>query len=228
VRLSLRYLLLMAMRSTAFAVLLFALFLVSPFARAAEDDGSVPGWLGSYHPELAARMTFALGSEVPGNFPLTGGGFGVRGGLSYRGFYGGLTYMDYFTDGGCLSGGFNDSCWSTHGLSFGAEAGYGHTFFRVLTLRAILGVGDYATLTTATDSGCTFNSSSATAAPPPTCTSSSSNSSTHTLYLQPEGLVEVSLGPVILGVDGSVFTMPGSSQGAFAAFMMGVQAGARL
>ena len=211
------------MRSTVSAAVLFALVLASPISRAAEEDGSAPGWLGAYHPELAARMTFALGSEVPGSFPLTGGGFGVRGGLSYRGFYAGLTYMDYLTNSECLDTGSNTPCFSTHGLSFGAEAGYGHTFFRVLTLRGIVGAGDYANLNTASDYVCNDITNQAS-----TCMTTSSNSAKHSFYVQPEGLVEVSLGPVILGVDASVFAMPGSPTGPFAAFMMGIQAGARL
>jgi len=210
------------MRSTVCTAVLFALFLASPITRAAEEDGSSPGWLGAVHPELAGRMTFALGSEVPGSFPLTGGGFGARGGLSYRGFYGGLTYMDYLTDSECLDTGSNTPCFSSHGLSFGAEAGYGHTFFRVLTLRGIVGVGDYAILNTATDYSCSDITN------PASCTTTSSNGSKHSFYVQPEGLIEVSLGPVILGVDGSVFAMPGSPTGPFAPFMMGIQAGARL
>jgi hypothetical protein len=219
------------MRPSLFALAVAASaasLLAAPAAHAAEDDGSVPGWLGAYHPELAGRLTFAAGSETPGPFPLTGGGGGVRGGLSYHGFYGGLTYMDYMTDGGCDSIFGTNACGSTHGLSFGVEGGYGHTFFGVLTLRAILGVGDYATLSTSTNTDCAYTAASPSTAQAPTCLTSSSNSSTHTLYLQPEGLVEVSLGPAILGVDGSVFTMPGGDRGPFAVFMMGVQAGVRL
>ena len=192
----------------------------APAAHAAESaDGSPPGPFGELHAEVAGRVAYGPFSGGSGAFPLAGGGAGARGGLSYRGVYAGLTYMDYFTNGGCLDIGAPESCGSTHGQSFGLEGGYGHTFLGVLTLRGQMGVGDYLT----TSAG-TFVSGLA----PPTTTHSSANA----IYLQPGALLEVALGPVLVGADASVFYMPRppltNDGGAFAAFIFGLQLGVRM
>ncbi len=200
----------------------------APSAHAAEGDGSVAGPLGAFHPEVAARMTFGtpLGSPYNGPpGPLTGLGYGVRGGLSYYGVYGGLAYTDFLTEGDCIDGSV-ESCGTTHGRSFGFEGGYGRTFLRILTIRGQLGIGNYWTISDGTTTTC--------AGVDGPCTLVSSHGSSNTLYLQPEALVEVSLGPVLVGVDASLSYMPNVSSSAetpswaFAAFMFGAQAGVRL
>jgi hypothetical protein len=164
-------------------------------------------------------MAYGPLSGGPGAFPLAGGGAGARGGLSYRGIYAGLTYMDYFTNSACLDSGGPESCGSTHGQSFGLEGGYGHTFFGVLTLRGQMGVGDYLTTSTGT-----FISGDGT--------STTTHSSSNALYLQPGALLEAALGPVLVGADASLLYMPrpplSYDGGAFAAFIFGVQLGVRL
>jgi hypothetical protein len=193
-------------------------------ASAADDDASPPGWFGDFHPEVAGRLTLGPLGDSPGPTPLVGGGAGIRGGLSYGGLYGGLTYMDYFTNSGCTDGGAQ-SCGSTHGSSFGVEAGYGITFFRMLLARAELGLGNYRLDNKGSITTCDFACTTSTT----TTTSSSSN----TPYLQPGILLALQLGPVLVGADASVFFMPSAPfatpiGGPFAAFMVGAQLGVRL
>ncbi|HEX4448955.1 MAG TPA: hypothetical protein VH044_19575 [Polyangiaceae bacterium] len=107
----------------------------------------------------------------------------------------------------------------TYGRSFGVEGGYGHTFFRVLTLRGLMGVGDYLTI----DTGSVIDSGT---------TTTTSRSSNNAVYLQPGALIAVALGPVLLGADANVFYMPttpiSNDHAAFGAFIFGFQAGVRL
>ncbi|HXX66111.1 MAG TPA: hypothetical protein VEK07_02960 [Polyangiaceae bacterium] len=186
-------------------------------AEAFEDDGSVPGSFGRLHPEATARFAFGPLSYSPGPLPLAGGALGVRLGLADSGFYGGLTYMDYLanTDEG-----------TDRGKSLGVEGGYGHTLFRMLIFRAQLGLGDYLLTSTATTN----------CLPPPStapCAIATAHSSNSALYFQPGALVQVALGPVLIGADASWFFLPepppGSTGGrSYGAFLVGAQLGIRL
>ena len=112
--------------------------------------------------------------------------------------YGGLTYMDYFSAGSCADSSIG-GCGSTHGFSYGIEGGYGHTFAKVLVLRAVLGVGDYAT---------TFEGTTTVCQTPLTCNSTTSSGSAHSVYLEPQAMVALSVGYVLVGVDAGVFYLP--------------------
>jgi hypothetical protein len=148
----------------------------------------------------------------------------VRAGASYLGIYGGLTYMDYFSEGGCIDG-TTSSCGSSHGLSYGIEGGYGRVFARRVILRAQLGVGDRVNEVEAITTTCPGNG-----AP---CSTNDSHSSTHFLYLEPALMIALSLGPFLAGIDASVFFMPrvddpslGSTT--FTQLRLGAQLGVRL
>ena len=203
------------------AVLAFA-----SIAQAVDVDGSSAGWLGAFHPEAAARMTYGPFSRMASAFPLASGGIGVRVGLSYLGVYGGLSYMDYFSEGSCLDS-TGLSCGSSHGRSFGLEGGYSRTFFRMVMVRVQFGIGDYLMTSESTSMAACADIACST---PLTM---SSQSSTNSIYLQPEILLALTLGPVLVGPDASLFYMPtpavwdGTGR-SFAAFMMGLQLGIRV
>jgi hypothetical protein len=195
-------------------------------AQAVDVDGSAAGWLGAFHPEAAARITYGPLSSMASAFPLAGGGIGARVGLSYLGLYGGLSYTDYFSEGSCLDS-TGLSCGSTHGRSFGLEGGYSRTFFRMWMVRAQFGIGDYLM---------TSESTSMAACPDVACSTTmtiSSQSSTNSIYFQPEILFALTLGPVLLGPDASLFYIPSpaiwdGTGRPFVACMMGLQLGIRL
>jgi hypothetical protein len=203
-----------------------ALWLLTSNAEASDADGDSSGLLAPVHLEVAGRVVVSgtqLASPTygaPG--PLTGGGAGGRAGASYRGLYGGLTYMDYLSEGGCTDSSIG-GCGSTHGFSYGIEGGYGHTFAKVLVLRAVLGVGDYAT---------TFEGTTTVCQTPLTCNSTTSSGSTHSVYLEPQAMIALSLGYVLVGVDAGVFYLPHVDQpvqsSMFASYRIGFQLGVRL
>jgi hypothetical protein len=194
-----------------------------------EGDGSTPGLFGAVHPEVAARMmagaTLTSSDSEPG--PMTGGGLGVRAGASYLGFYGGLSFIDFMSERYGSAGNTED----THAASYGVELGYGTTLFRLLTLRGQLGVGDYAVASDWTVSRC--SGAPSCSMPPMRSLANGDN-----LYLAPGLLLQVTLGPVLVGVDGNLFYMPSWSYpqsgtphgqgGTFAALMAGAQLGVRL
>jgi hypothetical protein len=109
------------------------------------------------------------------------------------------------------------------------ELGYGHTFFQRLTVRGLLGIGDYAVTAQGSSGACTGT---------PPCsmiTTTYWHASRDNFYLAPGALLEVALGPVLIGVDANLIYIP-SAEGAyagsrtvtFASFMGGAQLGARL
>jgi hypothetical protein len=199
-------------------------------ARASEGDGSSPGLFGPIHLEAAGLVALS-GTQLssphygwPG--PGPGGGVGARAGASYLGIYGGLTYVDYLSEGDCTEG-TSSSCGSSHGFSYGVEGGYGRMFAQRLIVRAQLGIGDHAVNVEGTTYTCQGNGPSAS------CSTTTSHSSTHFLYLEPGLMVALTFGPVLAGVVGSVFFMPqvgdpsiGSTT--FTQFRVGAQLGVRL
>jgi hypothetical protein len=158
---------------------------------------------------------------------MGGGGAGVRAGASYLGFYGGLSFIDFMSERYGSVGNTED----THAASYGVELGYGTTLFRRLTLRGQLGVGDYAVASDWTVSKC--NGAPSCSMAPMRSLANGDN-----LYLAPGVLLQVTLGPVLVGVDGNLFYMPSSAYpqsggphgqgGTFAALMAGAQLGVRL
>jgi hypothetical protein len=156
--------------------------------------------------------------------PGSGGGVGARAGASYLGIYGGLTYMDYLTEGSCAEG-TSSSCGTSHGFSYGVEGGYGRMFAQRLIVRAQLGLGEHVVNVEGTTFICQGSASS--------CSTTTSHSSTHFLYLEPALLIALSLGPLLVGIDGSVFFMPKVDDPAigsttFTQFRVGAQLGVRL
>jgi hypothetical protein len=202
-----------------------ALGLVTSSARASDGDADSSGILAPVHLEVAGRAVVSgtqLASPTygaPG--PLTGGGAGGRAGALYRGLYGGLTYMDYFSQGSCVDGSLG-GCGSSHGFSYGIEGGYGRTFAKLLVLRAVLGVGDYATTFEDTTTVCQTLS----------CYSTTSRGSTHSMYLEPQAMVALTAGYVLVGLDAGVFYLPHIDQpvqsSTFASYRVGFQLGVRL
>jgi hypothetical protein len=199
-------------------------------ARASEGDGSSPGVFSPIHLEAAGLVALS-GTELssprygwPG--PGPGGGVGARAGASYLGIYGGLTYMDYLSEGSCTDS-TSSSCGSAHGFSYGVEGGYGRMFAQRLIVRAQLGIGDHAVNVEGTTDTCQGNGLSAS------CSTTTSHSSTHFLYLEPALMIALIFGPVLVGIDGSIFFMPqvdalGIGATPFTQFRVGAQLGVRL
>jgi len=200
--------------------------LTAPSARAVEGDGSSPGLLGALHPEITGRMMTGtvVPATAPAPGPLAGLGVGGRAGVSYLGLYGGISLMDFLSAGSCIDSP-SGSCGSEHAATYGAEIGYGRTLFRMLTIRGLLGLGDYELTNHTTEPPC--NSS------PCYPISPQSQGARANFYLAPAALVEVALGPVLAGLDATLFYMPsaaapGAPAATFTTFMGGVQLGVRL
>jgi hypothetical protein len=196
-------------------------------ARAAESDGDPPGLLGDVHPEVAARMM--VGAALTPLEGAPGPGFGVRGGASYLGFYGGLSFTDFMSEHQCQFSSPDPSpggCGSTHAALYGLELGYGKTFLQVLMVRAELGVGDYALTSDSTSTTCTDTLCNAVS-------TTASHASRNNLYLAPGALLAVTLGPVLVGLDANIYYMPSAAYPAerpatYSAFMGGAQLGVKL
>ncbi len=215
------------MKTLAFA-LTGGLALIASGAQASEGDGSKPGLLGAIHPEIAGRfmvnvMTLTPAEQKP---PLSGGGPGVRAGVSFFGFYGGLSYVDFLSEGSCLDS-YPGSCGSTHAASYGVELGYEHTFFGRLVLRGLLGVGDRVETASGTTGQCS-------GAPPCSMvTTTSWHGSRGDFYLAPSVLAAVTLGPVLIAADATLVYMPSAGapnapSAPFASISPGAQLGFRL
>ncbi len=215
----------MTWKSLGFVVIATAISW-STSARASEGEGSSPGLLGPIHLEAAGHVEVSGFSSPrygwPG--PGQGGGIGARAGASYLGIYGGLTYMDYLSAGGCLDS-TTSSCGTSHGFSYGVEGGYGQMFAQRLIVRAQIGIGDHVNNVEGTTFTCPGNGTS--------CSTITSHSSTHFLYLEPALMVALSFGAVLVGIDGSVFVMPrvddpSTGPTTVTQFRVGAQLGVRL
>lgn len=163
--------------------------------------------------------------SAPG--PMTGGGLGVRAGVSYLGLYGGLSFVDFMSE----TDGTVGNTENTRAASYGAEFGYGISLLRHLTLRGQLGVGDYAVASQWTVSRC---GNAATCSTTPMQSRASGNKA----YLAPALLLEASFGPLLVGLDANLFYIPSGGYlqsgpadergAAFAALMVGAQVGVKL
>lgn len=206
------------------------LVLTASVAHASEGGGSEGegSLFGSVHPELAGRFMVNTTPPTPSTQapPLVGGGPGVRAGVSVWDIYAGLSYVDFLSASSCLDS-YPGPCGSTHAASYGLELGYGHTFFRMLLVRALLGVGDRVV----TGDGTTWTCSGT-----PTCSMlvpTRSHASRGDLYWAPSVLVAALVGPVLVGADVTLLYMPeaGSPGGPSAPFVSvysGAQLGLRL
>lgn len=106
----------------------------------------------------AARDAFALGPldfeaglKAGGGTPLFSGqpnalgfGLGARAGLSFLGgWYAGLNFMYYFGEGGNVTVPSGTVSASEHSVLYGVEGGYGIKLLDLLTIRGVLGVGNF-------------------------------------------------------------------------------------
>lgn len=166
-------------------------------------------------------MMVGTALTAPGTAPgpgVAGGGAGVRAGASFLGFYGGVSYMDFFA---AASSSDSGSAGET-GASYGAELGYGRPVLQRLTLRGLLGVGDYVVMAHEEEILCSGPRSF--------------HASRDNVYLAPGVLLEVALGPAIVGLDANFLYMPSAEAAyagpghpvTFASFMGGAQLGVGL
>jgi hypothetical protein len=153
--------------------------------------------LGPVDVEVAAKV--GGGSRTTSGAPdALGFGFGARAGVSFFGFYGGLSVMDYLgasTPTAVFAAGAPPGKYSLKSVLYGVEAGY-NIGVPFVTLRPQLGVGNY-TLT-----------ASSTGLP---------SSSANNLYLEPGVTGLLSFGLWIVGADVNILLLPGMS-GSQAAF----------
>lgn len=111
-----------------------------------------------------------------------GFGLGGRAGASFAGYYGGANVVYYFGQSGTVE---NLSV-SEHALLYGVEVGYGLTFLDLLTLRGLLGVGNFTLSYTGV-------------------------SNISSLYLEPNLTALVSLGLFYVGADAGALLLPALS-----------------
>lgn len=214
------------MKWGAIASLSALALLIAPHARAEEDDGRLRGLFGALHPELTARMMTgkALGPPESAPGPIAGWGAGVRAGAAYRGFYGGLSVIDFMSKSDCFDGD-SSGCETTSAVAYGTEVGYEVPLIPWVTIRGVFGLGDYVAR---------YTRSSTTCEGTPVCSSvtTKSHATSNDFYLDPGFLLQASLGPILLGFDVNLYIMPSAStpgtnlpSAAFAALMGGAQAG---
>jgi hypothetical protein len=153
--------------------------------------------LGPLDLEVAAKAGFGT---KPGDQPLNPLklGLGARAGVTFLGLYGGLSIIDYFGESS------SDGTISDHALMYGAEAGYGTKLLDVLTLRAQLGVGNFAETVDLKPGAIVAGSGVVTAA-----ASATSNS----IYLEPALLGMITVGSFLIGADAGVLVLPSRAVG---------------
>lgn len=213
-------------RRRSVAVLLsLAAWLASAFAHAEEADGTARGLLGVVHPEVAGRFMAGAAGFTPQETrpPLTGGGAGVRAGVSVLGAYAGVSYLNFLSESECLDS-YPGSCSAVHAASYAVEVGYGHTFFHHLTVRGVLGVGDRFASSDGTMGTCSGSVGCTTIAV------TAWHASRDDIVLTPSLLVTASFGPAFIGADATVFYMPsagapGGPSAPFASLALGGQLG---
>jgi hypothetical protein len=142
-----------------------------------------------------------------------GFGLGARGGVSFLGFYGGVSLMYYFGSSQDASVPGESGSVSDHTLMYGIEAGYGFTLADILTIRPQIGIGNFTV--TASDNVSGLVSGGA----------SSSNSN---LYLEPGVTGLISLGGWFVGADANLLFLPGSDYNTTTAFTIHGQIGIKL
>jgi hypothetical protein len=150
--------------------------------------------LGPLDLEVAAKAGFGT---APGSLSLNPLklGLGARAGVTLLGLYGGLSIIDYFGESS------SDGTVSDHALMYGVEAGYGSKLLDVLTLRAQLGVGNFAEMvdvkTGSTVPGAAFAASA----------------TNNSLYLEPALLGMITVGSFLIGADAGVLVLPSRAVG---------------
>jgi len=150
----------------------------------------------------AARDAFALGPldfeaglKAGGGTPLFSGepnglgfGLGGRAGLSFLGgYYAGVNFMYYFGENGnvTLPSGTSVSA-SEHSILYGIEGGYGIKILDLLTIRGVLGLGNFTVSYTG-----------------------SGDQSLSNFYLQPSLVAFLGIGSFYIGGDIGALILPG-------------------
>jgi hypothetical protein len=144
--------------------------------------------LGPVDLEVAVRGGY--GTSPGGGVNPLGGSIGGRAGVKFLEFYGGLSLLYYFgesTDVPGVPGLLPSGSLSAHSLLYGIDVGYGPTFFDVLTLRGVVGIGNYTL--TADYLGASTSGSN--------------------LYLEPGITALLSFAGFFVGADANALILPG-------------------
>ena len=145
--------------------------------------------------EIAAKVGGAT-SPASGAPNALGFGLGVRGGVSFYGFYGGVSFMDYLGSGQDVPmPGVGTTHFSSSSILIGFEGGY-EIPISFFTLRPQLGIGSYTLIQTESDSN-----------------------SSGSVYFEPGVTGLFTLGRWLIGADANVLFLPwlSGSQPAFTA-----------
>jgi hypothetical protein len=145
--------------------------------------------LGPVEVEAGVKVGAATNPFSADPNPL-GLGLGGRAGLSFLHIYGGVSVIDYF--GGTKSPQLGSPAQvEDHSLLYGIEAGYGFELLELLTVRPLLGIGNYTLKSTI----------------------GGADLSTSNLYLEPSLVGLFALKPLFVGVDVGALILPGLVQG---------------
>jgi hypothetical protein len=141
--------------------------------------------LGPVDIELGAKVGGG-GAPFTGEPNPLGFGFGARAGVAFTGWYGGLSLMYYVGESGTV----RSVTASENSFLYGLEGGYGVKLLGLLTLRGVLGVGNFTVDSTGGGVG---------------------NLSLSNLYLEPGVTALLSFGLWYFGADLNVLILPGVS-----------------
>jgi hypothetical protein len=159
------------------AILLFAAALGAGAVCVARDAHA----LGPIGLELGAKVGGGTNPFSSQPNPL-GLGLGGRAGVTFLGYYGGLSVM-YYVGGKTTPGGVENS---EHALLYGVEGGYGIKFLDLLTIRGQVGVGNFTV-------------------------SRTSYADLNNLYLEPGVTALLSFGLLFVGADANLLVLPSAT-----------------
>ena len=140
--------------------------------------------LGPLDLELGAKGGYGVQTNSGAGTGPFGVGLGARGGVAIFGLYGGVNFMYYL---GGNQNAADGSSVSTHSYMYGFEAGYGFKILEILTIRGLIGIGNY--------------------------NYSAGNANWNTIYAEPGIMAMVSLGGFFVGADGGLLVLPGFNPG---------------
>jgi hypothetical protein len=161
--------------------------------------------LGPADIEVGARVG-AASNPVGGGFPNPlGGGAGARAGVSFLGFYAGVSGVYYFGESGKLkeeyaNGEILSGSVSVQSFLCGGELGYGITISRLLVLRAQLGLGDDIIFASGAESESDRYTNSIFLLPV--------SGTTQYLYLEPGLTALLEVGKLYAGIDVNALILP--------------------
>lgn len=139
--------------------------------------------LGPVDVEVGAKIGGG-GAPFTGEPNPLGFGLGARAGVAFTGWYGGLSLMYYVGESGSVSA----VTASEHSLLYGVEGGYGLSLLGLLTLRGLIGVGNFTVDYTGIG-----------------------HLSLNNLYVEPGITALITLGILYFGADVNVLVLPGIS-----------------